>query len=643
MGDVAGTNLRQFTQFSRSDEYLARLKQPTYMKPGKNDAKHASTKRKTEPFVDDVNALVTLYNNRRYAEAESQIRALLGQYPDFGFGWKLLGGVLQKQGKDALLAFQKAAELMPDDAEAHFNLAVALKSSGRLDHAVSSYQRAVALKPDFALAYYNMGNAQKEFGQLNGAMTSYRRAVEIKPDFVEAHYNLGAAFKDLGQFDEAVDSYRKVVELKPDYAEAHKNLGVALQKCEQLDAAEASFRRALEIDAGCIEAMLGISYLYVINGETKKAEESIKKILEIRPDNSEARIMLAGIKKTQADDENLAALLAAKQAALNSPSPMSNQKAIQLSFVLGKCFDDLGDHDRAFLHFIEGCKLKRATFEYDAGQTTQYFRTIMQIFNKATIERLRGGGNPSDLPVFVLGMPRSGTTLTEQIIASHPDVYGGGELPDLNVIAQRHVAGSDAGFPNNIPAINQADLAAWASDYIAGLHRRAPGARHVTDKMPANFFFIGLIHLMLPNAKIIHVNRNPVDTCVSCFVQSFSSGNEQTYDLSELGRYYVDYARLMEHWRSVLPAGAFLDVQYEDIVADLESQARRIIDFCGLTWSDSCIDFHKHGRPVNTASMTQVRQPIYKSSVERWRHYEKFLGPLLDALGDLVPNRNLRQ
>jgi hypothetical protein len=237
-------------------------------------------------------------------------------------------------------------------------------------------------------------------------------------------------------------------------------------------------------------------------------------------------------------------------------------------------------------------------------------------------------------------MPRSGTTLTEQIIASHPDVHGAGELPDLMAIAQRDAAGTGAVFPNNILALDQPRLGTWAAEYVAGLQRRAPDARHITDKMPANFMAIGLIHVMLPNAKIIHVSRNPVDTCLSCFMQLFSSGQQQSYELSELGKYYVDYARLMEHWRNVLPAGAFLDVQYEDIVAEQETQARRMIAFCGLDWDDACIDFHKNERSIRTASKSQVRQPIYKSSVERWRPYEKFLGPLLDALGDLAPQRS---
>ena len=208
------------------------------------------------------------------------------------------------------------------------------------------------------------------------------------------------------------------------------------------------------------------------------------------------------------------------------------------------------------------------------------------------------------------------------------------------MIAYRDV-GDASGFPANMSALDHGTIGKWADEYLTGLRKRAPEAQHVTDKWPENFWFVGLIHLMFPNAKIIHVSRNPVDTCLSCFTKLTSRGLDYSYDLSEMGRYYATYAKLMDHWRSVLPADVFLDVRYEDIVADQETQARRIIDFCGLEWNDACIDFHKHKRSVSTASMTQVRRPIYQSSVERWRAYEKFLGPLLDALGDLAPERKL--
>jgi tetratricopeptide (TPR) repeat protein len=622
------------------------------MKPGRNDPcscgsgkkyKHCCegkvVVRSAAPSPAEFNQLVTLYNTQRYAELESRARSLVEQYPGSGFTWKLLGASLQMQGKNALSAFQKTAALMPNDAEAHFNLGVVLKGLGQLDDAVLSYRHALKLNPGYAEAHSNLGNALKDLGQLDQAVASYRSALKIKPDSATTHNSLGTAMKELGKLDAAVESYRRALQLQPDYTEAHSNLGNALKDLGQLNDALACYRSALELDPDCDEAMLGVSHLCVINGEIGEAEEKVKRALQIKPSNLEARFLLANISKALMGDENLAALLTAEEAARSSRLPLSNQKSISLHFALGKCFDDLGDHDRAFPHFIEGCKLKRATFKYDAARLTQLFSEVIRVFDQATIERLRGGGNPSKVPIFVLGMPRSGTTLTEQIIASHPEVYGAGELPDIQNIANRDVVGAK-GFPGNILAHDPASLTKWADDYVAGLRQRAPQARHITDKMPGNFWFIGLIHAMLPNAKIIHVNRNPVDTCLSCFTKLFNSGLEQTYDMAELGRYYVDYARLMNHWRTVLPAGAFLDVQYEDIVADQEVQARRMIEFCSLEWNDACLNFHKSKRAVNTASMTQVRRPIYTSSVERWRPYEKYLGPLLEALGDLAPKQN---
>jgi len=394
---------------------------------------------------------------------------------------------------------------------------------------------------------------------------------------------------------------RRAGDLLPVDAVAHNNLGETLLEPGRLDEAEASLRRALQI----------------------------------RPDYLKVRLSLASVRKVKADDENLVALVAADEASRDSTLP--GEDAVCLHFALGKSYDDIGDHEKAFPHFLEGNKLKRATLDYDPDETARRIDSIMRNFDMATMDRLRGGGDPSHLPIFILGMPRSGTTLVEQIISSYPGVHGAGELSDLKAIVRRNIAGT--AFPDNLRLLDQAQLAAWGAEYVAGLQRRAPAAQRITDKMPANFLAVGLIYLMLPNARIIHVKRNPVDTCLSCFTQLFKDGQEFTYDLAELGRYYVGYARLMEHWRKVLPAGVFLDVQYEDIVAGQEAQSRRIIEYCGLEWNDACLDFHQNKRAVRTASMTQVRQPIYQSSVERWRPYEKFLGPLFDALGDLAPDR----
>ena len=592
------------------------------------------------PTSEELNLLDALFSTGRYDELENWTRSLIKLYPDFGGLWKLFSLSLQMQGKDALSAMQKAVELLPDDAEAHGNLAAVLRARGQLDAAVASGRRALQINPNFAEAHNNLGVALQDLGQLEEAVASYMRALEIKPDFSEVYNNLGGALKELGQFDDAVICYRSALQIKPDFAQAHSNLGVVLRALGQHEAEVESYRRALEIDPACSEALLGMGQLYLARGEMAEAEDFFQRALKIKPDDLEIRLLLAQIRKVKAGDENLAALLTAEETARRSGLPMPYKKAIYLHFALGKSFDDLGDYDHAFPHFIEGCKLKRATFEYDAEQTTQHFNDIMEVFNPVTMARLKGGGDLSSVPIFVLGMPRSGTTLVEQIIASHPEVYGAGELPDLMAIAQRDIAGTNAAFPNNVAAVDQADLTQRATQYIAGLQARAPDARHITDKMPANFLAIGLIHLMLPNAKIIHVKRNPVDTCLSCFMQLFSSNQEHTYDLTELGRYYSDYARLMQHWRNALPVGSFLDVQYESIVAEQEIQSRRIINFCGMDWSNACLDFYKNKRSIGTASKIQVRQAVYKSSVERWPPYEKFLGPLLDELGHLAPTRN---
>jgi tetratricopeptide (TPR) repeat protein len=592
------------------------------------------------PSLAEINRLDSLFGNSRYAELEQAARALINQHPNAGIVWKLLGLSLQMQSKDALSTFKKAAELLPNDAEAHANLAGALRATGHFQAAVESGQQALKIKPNFAEAHNNLGVALQDLDQTEAAIASYCRAIELKPNFAEAHSNLGSALKDLEQFHAAVASYQRALEINPDYAKVHSNLGVAQWCLGEFDSAAKSFNRALELDPLCKEALLGISQLCMESGELESAGTLLQTILKISPDNLESRFLLAKIGKAKLGDENMAALIAAEKAAQIGELPLTSKQAIRLHFALGKSFDDCGNYAQAFPYFIEGCKLKRATFNHDAEQVSQHFNDIIRVFNKETIARLSGYGDSSHLPIFVLGMPRSGTTLTEQIIASHPDVYGAGELPDLLDIAERDVMKNGTTYPNNIASIDPEILTAWAKEYVSGLQKRAPDAQRITNKMPANFFAIGLIHTMLPNAKIIHVNRNPVDTCLSCFTQLFDVGQYHTYNLTELGRYYVDYARLMEHWRSVLSADAFLDVQYEDIVANQETQARRMIEFCNLNWSDACIDFHENKRSVQTASLIQVRQPIYKTSVERWKRYEKFIGPLLDALGDFSPREN---
>ena len=311
---------------------------------------------------------------------------------------------------------------------------------------------------------------------------------------------------------------------------------------------------------------------------------------------------------------------------------LGTEEQIDLHFALGKAFADVGDHQRSFEHLLRGNALKRQQITYDEEKTLQRLERIRGVFTAEVLHDKSGLGCPSAAPIFIVGMPRSGTTLIEQILASHPQVFGAGELREMANLAGR-IGGADAAaFPEAVQGLSGEDLRGIGEQYVQTVRRLAPDAERIADKMPSNFNLAGLIHLVLPNARIIHARRDPRDTAFSCFSLLFSGTLEFTYDLAELGRYYRAYLELMAHWREALPQEVMLEVQYEDVVGDLEREARRIIAHCDLEWDDACLSFYKTERSVRTASATQVRQPIYQTSIGRWRRHEAQLQPLLREL-----------
>ena len=524
-------------------------------------------------------------------------------------------------------------------ADAHFNLGSLLKDLGNTKEAIVSYQSGLALKPDVAEVYFYLGNLYYNLGQFSKSANSFRHLLKLKPKTPGAYKYLGNALRHAGEYDSAIAIYHRALQLEPDSADTYSHLGHVLKEQGEISVAKEHYIRALNIDPTCTEGLLGLGVLHSTNGDTHKASSFFHDVLKVDPDNLITRYLLAYIAKCHADDDNFIALQLLEQKALNSDTPMPDDQAVIMYFALGKCLNDLGKYDFAFLKYQKACQAQRRTFEYSAAEMSQLFKETTRVFDKTIIKRLSAGGNTSRRPIFVLGMPRSGTTLTEQIIASHPDVHGAGELPNMPSISRRKVGACN--FPNNILSLENQTISLWANEYLKALDSYAPDAQYITDKMPYNFWLAGLIHIMFPNAKIIHVKRHPADNCLSCYTTMFGENSQlHTYDLAELGYYYVDYLGLMEHWKSVLPSGTILDVQYEDIVADQDTQSRRIINFLELEWNDACTNFHKLERSVNTASMVQVRKPIYKSSMGRWRNYEKHLKPLLDALGDLKHKHN---
>jgi tetratricopeptide (TPR) repeat protein len=371
------------------------------------------------------------------------------------------------------------------------------------------------------------------------------------------------------------------------------------------------------------------------HGHLAQARDASARLLALHPTDAQAWSIHVGLKTFAAADpelDRMEALLAVPAAS----DEAQRDNRIVLEFALGKAWMDVGDVDRAFEHLSRANRLKRETFDYDVRGDAQRLAAI-----PGGVDRLKpllsGPGDPSELPIFVVGMPRSGTTLVEQILASHPDVSAGGEL------AAFHHAVSDSGLSRRRPqsAMRSVEPMTSFDPSTLGrayLHRVAPlakGKRRLVDKLPGNFEYIGLIALALPNARIIHCRRDPRDVGLSCYATRFVSAKPYAYDLLELGQYYRAYAGLMDRWRAALPPRQILDVQYEDIVADLEGETRRLLAFCGLPWDEACLRFHETRRPVRTASVNQVRRQLYGDSCGRWRAYESHLRPLIDALGEV--------
>ena len=562
------------------------------------------------------------HQHGQHETAVSMILKAIAINPNVAAFHSNLGTIFQTQGKleEAGASFERALTLKPDWAEVQSNLGNILHAQGKLDEAAVCQERALALKPDLAEALSNLGIVRQAQGKLAEAVACYERALALKPDYADAHNNLGTAFLDQDRIEEAVMHYERALALKPNFASAHNNLGNARARQNRIDDAKLHYESALALKPDYANAHNNLGNVLKEQGKFGDAMAHYRRAIALQPDYAEAHLNRSDIKFFERGDADLTALEALAQ------SDLPADKAMYIRFALAKALDDSRDYARAFEHLLQGNTLKRRQVDYQETQALQLFERIRTVFDSSLLNRLHGMGCPSSAPVFVLGMARSGSTLVEQILAGHPQIHAAGELTILEKMEHR-------GFPESVASLDGPALRGLGESYLSRLPTVASDIIRIIDKLPGNFLRIGLIRLILPNARIIHTMRDPVDTCLSCYSKLFTSGLSFTYDLAELGRYYRGYSELMAHWRSVLPPGVMLDVSYENVVDDLEGEARRLIHFCGLPWDDRCIAFHRTGRPVRTASAVQVRQPLFRSSLERWRNYEAWLSPLLDELG----------
>ncbi|HTU24913.1 MAG TPA: sulfotransferase [Pirellulales bacterium] len=511
-------------------------------------------------------------------------------------------------------------------------LAEGERQAGRLAAAAAAYRRLLAQRPDFAAGHRDLGFVLARDGQLDEALVALRQAVSLEPGLVDARNELGNVLRRQGRLEEALGHYEQALALRPDLAELHYNVGVVQQALGRLEAAVERYRHAARLRPDLADVHNNLGNTLKQLGDFPEALACYDRTLALGTHVAEAHHNRADLKKFRRGDADLAALerLAADTGRLEPG------KAKYVHFALAKALEDIGDDERAFDQLLLANRLKRSEISYEPATTENAVQRIAGTIDAALLDRLAGAGDRSPRPIFILGMPRSGSTLVEQIVASHPQVQAGGELLELDRLARsiRADQGLPRPYPDFVPEVDADFLTRFGAAYLASLPPAEPGKTRLTDKAPGNFSYVGLIRLVLPAARIIHTVRDPVDTCVSCFSKLFT-GQDFSYDLAELGHYYRQYATLMAHWRAVLPAGAMLEVAYEEIVGDLETQARRLIEFCGLEWDERCLAFHQTNRPIATASKVQVRQPIYRGSLGRWRRYEAQLAPLLAELGRL--------
>ncbi|MGH6954442.1 MAG: tetratricopeptide repeat protein [Alphaproteobacteria bacterium] len=542
-----------------------------------------------------------------------------------------LGAALKRAGRieDARAAVERALAIDPRLAEAHVNLGNLLAACRDTTAAMASYDRALSIKPDLAEAHYARANLVKEQGDFRSAAEGYVKAVTIRPGYAIAHNNLGSAFLEMRDLDQAVKAYREAIRIRPEYAAAWSNLASALNQRHEVEPAMRAGERALELDPGMAEAhyMMGICFEQL--GRFEEAKEWQNQALALKPELGEAHLHLAMSEKVESPGEEID-----RVERLLANGTLTRRQRLSACFALGKLYDDLGEYDKAFPRFREGNELKKAELNFSQENIRAQVDGVIKAFDGTFFGERAGIGSPSELPVFVLGMPRSGTTLTEQIIASHAQVHGGGELPLLPELAAKlhELLGTDVRFPDCATLIGRDNAPALAAHYLEPLRAHSADALRITDKLPVNFLRVGLIAALLPRARIVHTRRDPLDTCLSCYFQNFARGLHFSYDLASLGFYYREYERVMAHWRDVLP-GRMFEVRYEDLVANQEERSRQIIAHCGLEWDPRCLAFHEHERAVRTSSFWQVRQRLYASSVGRWRHYERHLGPLKESLG----------
>jgi tetratricopeptide (TPR) repeat protein len=573
-----------------------------------------------------------LHQKGKLSNAERAYKKAIKINQNFVEAHSNLGNVLLERGRlsEAFNAFQKALKLLPDHPMLLNNVGNVLQLQGENEKALTLLNKAISKDPENAHAYNNLGNALRALDRNEEAVAAYKHVVEINPEFAAGCYNLGLILLKLEELDDAIHYFNQALRINPANKSAYLGLGNARSAQGNLDQAVSDYQKAIAIDPLYEKAYTALGKAFSDHGEIEKALTVHRKALKINPEYAKAYLALSKNKKFSENDDDIRAM-----ESLFSKKGISDDDSVHLAFALGKAYEDLGNFDKSMEYVIEATRLKRDSYDYSTSESQEEFDRTKEVFSPDFFSSHPDSGDPDRTPIFILGMPRSGSSLVEQILASHPDVYGAGELKDLGkILTSIRTSDEDKQcgiVPEELLELDARAFADLGKQYIARIRKYSADAKFITDKMPHNFLYIGFIRAILPNARIIHCTRDPMDNCLSIFKTRLKNGHGYADNMSELGQYYRMYLELMEYWRATLP-GFIYDQSYEDLVRSQQEQVSKLLQHCGLDWDDACLDFHKTRRKVKTASNAQVRRPIYNDSVKLWKRYEKQLQPLRAAI-----------
>ena len=572
-----------------------------------------------EPPSKQLQPIITLFTQGQLQQTLSAATQMLESFPNSVILYNIIGssnaGLMQFDA--AINSYKQALKIKPDYAEVYYNMGIALRDKGDPEAAIDSYKQALKIKPDYAEAYNNMGNALKDKRSSVAAIDSYKQALKIKPDYAEAYYNMGSTLDEIGELEAAIDSYKQAIKVKPDYADAYNNMGSALRDKGDPEAAIDSYKQALKIKPDYAEAYYNMGISLNDKGDTESAINSYNQALKIKPNYAEVYKNISYLKRYKERDENFI-----KMQSLCLDRGSSDEQLCHLNFALSKASEDLNEIEQSFNYLKMGNEIRTKIISYDIKQDIERFSQLKKSYPSIALQSVV---ESSDLkPIFILGMPRSGTTLVEQIVSSHSEVTGAGELSYV----------SRFGDPTARGAIkpNAKMILDFRQRYIEALKKRSDGRSIVTDKMPQNFLYVGLIFSAFPDAKVIHVNRDPAATCWSNYKHYFIDKDlGYCYDLDDTVTYFGLYTDLMQFWLGHY-GDRIYNLNYDNLTINQDDETRKLIEYLELEWENGCLSPQHNKRSVRTVSQQQVRQKVYQGSSQQWRKFEPYLNGAFNQL-----------